>query len=233
MGFLSSSVPKYGKLKLIVLGDTGVGKTTLVSRFTNRDLPHACPTIGCNFSLLRLPATESNPEITIDVWDTAGQERYNSILDLYFQDVDVCLLVYDVHDQTSLIRIFEVWLPRFLDSKYNNTADYQHKLFYLVGNKDDKEDVNPQTDQALRQALRQYREEIKKYQIKLWTVSALRNQYLDQLLDDIHQSLLRSVVPFKRSPSEPSDSTVITLLNESDLPRFSWKQWARSLCTIL
>ena len=231
--YQSSKVNK--KLKLIILGDTGVGKTTMISRFTDRELPGCIPTIGCNFSLLKFEATETEPEFVLDIWDTAGQERYHSILDLYFQNVDICLLVYDVNDKTSLIRLFEVWLPRYLNSKYKNDADYQHKVFYLIGNKDDKEQTNPKTNHELRQVLNQHRDVIKEYQIRLWTVSALQNQYLEELLEDIRKSLINIVIPFKSQQIKEADgnSEVIKLVNEVNGAPKNWLNWMTSNCRIL
>src|SRR3990172_1153689 len=229
--FYQSSANKQ-KLKLIILGDTGVGKTTIVSRFTQRPLPGCIPTIGCNFSLLRFEATGTDPAFILDVWDTAGQERYHSILDLYFQNVDVCLLVYDVNDITSLVRLFEVWLPRYINSKYNNSSDYSHKIFYLVGNKDDEETVNPTTNQEIKRILNQHRAVIKQYQIRLWMVSALRDQYIDKLLEDIRQAILKDVIPHK-TPTNPDTqkSGVVELVREAnDEPSKDWMQYMFSQC---
>ena len=233
------------KIKMIVLGDTGVGKTTLVARFCGRDLPKFAPTIGCNFNSVKVPAGSLNdlpvgmitPDFALNIWDTAGQERYHSILDLYFQDVDVCLLVYDVNDNTSLIRLFEVWLPRYFKSKYNNTLHYERTLFYLVGNKDDKDEINPKTSEHLRTTLHLYKDSIKKYQIKIWTVSALRNQYIDDLLSNIKSTVVRHVLPHKNE-ARALKSDLVSLVgqvnDETNTHNFNaWKTWITSACTVL
>jgi len=215
------------KLKLIVLGDTVVLKTTLVARFKDIDLPDFAPTIGCNFSSL----TYDN--FLINVWDTAGQERYHAILDLYFKDVDICLLVFDVHEPSTLMRIFDVWLPRYLNSKHNNTADYTHKMFYLIGNKDDESSLGPHHNKELRNILHRYQTEIKKYQIKMWTVSALKNRHLGELLTDIGQTAKQQVVPYKTIEQE-ADSMVVNLVSHvRDQDAKSWTGLFFGSCNIL
>lgn len=87
-------------VRVILLGDSGVGKTSFVRRLPgcNRelDVPTLAPTY---FSLcVRLPKVREQP---IALWDTAGQERFKAMLPMYYRDANVVLLLYDISDRYS------------------------------------------------------------------------------------------------------------------------------------
>ena len=88
-------------VKVVAIGDSGVGKTSLIQMFEHtRFTENFKPTIGADFS---------NKEITIDgkivmlqIWDTAGQERYQSLGTAFYRGADCCFLVYDITNRRSL-----------------------------------------------------------------------------------------------------------------------------------
>jgi Ras-related protein Rab-1A len=84
------------KHKLILLGDTTVGKTSIANRLHNKQFTPVDTTVGSEFSTLKLDGYHYM------IWDTAGQERYRSLTDLYFKDAHIVLLVFDVSDLKSL-----------------------------------------------------------------------------------------------------------------------------------
>ena len=85
-------------VKVVAIGDSGVGKTSLIQMFEHSKYTESFkPTIGADFS---------NKEITIDgrivtlqIWDTAGQERYQSLGTAFYRGADCCFLVYDITNQ--------------------------------------------------------------------------------------------------------------------------------------
>lgn len=88
-------------LKIIVIGDAGVGKSSLLVRLTeDRFLVDSDPTIGIEFGshLVTLPSGE---RIKLQVWDTAGSEQFRSITRSYYKGSAGCLLVYDVSERHS------------------------------------------------------------------------------------------------------------------------------------
>ncbi|KAK3582655.1 hypothetical protein CHS0354_001705 [Potamilus streckersoni] len=108
--FYSSSFENLFKVKVVVVGDVGVGKTCLATRFVKGTFEPAYElTIGAGF----LCKAVELPDYTIifQIWDTAGQERYRSLVSMYLRDAKAALLVYDVTDLNSYINVSE-WLKQ-------------------------------------------------------------------------------------------------------------------------
>ena len=115
--------------KVVVIGDSGVGKSNLLSRFTRNEFNlESKSTIGVAF------ATRScNIEgkmIKAQIWDTAGQERYRAITSAYYRGAVGALVVYDITKEASFQNV-EKWLSELRE---NATADI---TMMLVGNKTD------------------------------------------------------------------------------------------------
>lgn len=119
------------KINIITLGESGVGKTSIVTRFiTGKFKEYGGGTFVDNF---KKTITVENREIEVIVWDTAGQERYNSLIRRYFAMADGVLLVYDVNESVTFSKLSS-WL-KSLKSE-NETAE-----ILLVGNKMDCSDA--------------------------------------------------------------------------------------------
>jgi len=87
-------------IKVVLLGDSGVGKTSLMERFVNHRFSQQYKaTIGADF--LSKDVTVEDKSVTMQIWDTAGQERYQSLGSAFYRGADACLLVYDVTDLKS------------------------------------------------------------------------------------------------------------------------------------
>ena len=122
-------------LKLIIIGDSGVGKSNFLLRFIeNRFSRVYQPTIGSDFrsKIITLPGTKQN--VKLQFWDTAGQERYRSINRIYFQKAQGIILAYDITSRES----FE-GLPDWVNL-INDNVDYAPIV--LIGNKVDDASEN-------------------------------------------------------------------------------------------
>jgi len=87
-------------LKIVILGDSGVGKTSLMERYVNeRFVQQYKATIGADF--LSKEIAIDDKLVNMAIWDTAGQERYQSLGPAFYRGADACLLVYDVTDLKS------------------------------------------------------------------------------------------------------------------------------------
>ena len=89
-------------VKLVLLGETGVGKTSLIQRFVYNDFredPQS--TIGANFTSRVVKPSTSQHSIRFHVWDTAGSEVYRSLIRMYYRDATVAVLVYDTTNAES------------------------------------------------------------------------------------------------------------------------------------
>ncbi|KAI7184944.1 hypothetical protein D0869_14631 [Hortaea werneckii] len=99
-----ASAPKpSSSVKLVLLGEAAVGKSSLVLRFVNNDFqPNKEPTIGAAFltQKCQLPSRT----IKFEIWDTAGQERFASLAPMYYRNAQSALVVYDVTKKSSLTK---------------------------------------------------------------------------------------------------------------------------------
>lgn len=121
---------KYDYLfKVVVIGDSGVGKSNLLSRFTRNEFNlESKSTIGVEFAT-RSVSIEGKT-IKAQIWDTAGQERYRAITSAYYRGAVGALVVYDITKDISFENVGK-WLTEL---KENATADI---TMMLVGNKTD------------------------------------------------------------------------------------------------
>ncbi|KOS19506.1 Vacuolar protein sorting-associated protein 21 [Escovopsis weberi] len=90
-------------VKLVLLGEAAVGKSSLVLRFVNNDFQeNKEPTIGAAF--LTQKCNLPTRTIKFEIWDTAGQERFASLAPMYYRNAQAALVVYDLTKPTSLIK---------------------------------------------------------------------------------------------------------------------------------
>ncbi|ETP40226.1 hypothetical protein F442_12407 [Phytophthora nicotianae P10297] len=131
----ADSVPvapkKRHKLKLLLLGDSGVGKTSLMRVFSGDEFSESMlATAGVDFKLRHINVADE--AITLQIWDTAGQERFHRITATYYKGANGIVLVYDVSDRRSFDNV-GYWM--------NNIRQYsaptQMPAMLLVGNKID------------------------------------------------------------------------------------------------
>ena len=119
-------------VKIALLGDTTVGKTNLVSRFTdNIFLSNNPPTIGYDYKSKVILLKNSKKKAKLQIWDTAGQERYMSLCKTVFQRVDGVILVYDITEIKSFDNILN-WIK--IVKEFNDKMP-----ILLIGNKTDLE----------------------------------------------------------------------------------------------
>lgn len=116
-------------LKLILLGDSGVGKTNLLSQFVrNRFIQDFKTTIGVEYATKTL--TVDDKVVKAQIWDTAGQERFRAITTAYYKGANGALLVYDITSSVTFNSL-EKWLRELREKTEENI------LIMLVGNKSD------------------------------------------------------------------------------------------------
>mmetsp|Transcript_34613 Transcript_34613/g.97610 ORF Transcript_34613/g.97610 Transcript_34613/m.97610 type:complete len:216 (+) Transcript_34613:360-1007(+) len=119
------------KVKIMTLGDSAVGKTSLVVRYTDSTFePDRLSTIGIDFRRKRVNV--EGHDIDLQMWDTAGQERFHTITQAYYRGVDAVLLVYDVSNRNSFAHVRK-WIGDV--EKHNDRFDSVKLL--LVANKRD------------------------------------------------------------------------------------------------
>ncbi|CDJ52884.1 Ras family domain-containing protein, putative [Eimeria brunetti] len=125
---------KKSLLKVIILGDSSVGKTSLMNQYVNKKFSNQYKaTIGADF--LTKDVVIDDKEVTIQIWDTAGQERFQSLGVAFYRGADCCVLVFDVTNPKSFDSL-ESWKEEFLIQ--SSPSDPDAFPFVVLGNKVDE-----------------------------------------------------------------------------------------------
>ena len=135
-GSLRSSHRKTNFLKVVIIGDSNVGKTTLIENFQYKKVNKVQrPTIGADF-MKKIVTLRSGKQVPLQVWDTAGQERFQSLSNTFYRGTDCCVIVFDLTNMKSYERI-TTWRNNFVDSQGYDEMDESVVPIILVGNKTD------------------------------------------------------------------------------------------------
>ena len=119
--------------RIIVIGDTQVGKTSLCHKLTDDKFLSSCEsTIGVDFSSLRVTLS-NNIILKCQLWDTAGCERFRSITKSYYTNTAIVILVFDLSEKSSFYSL-NSWVKEI--SQNMNASNYK---ILLIGNKVDQE----------------------------------------------------------------------------------------------
>jgi Ras-related protein Rab-11A len=115
--------------KVVLIGDSGVGKSNLLSRFTRNEFNlETKSTIGVEFATRSISV--DGKTLKAQIWDTAGQERYRAITAAYYRGAVGALLVYDIAKHATYVNVTR-WLKELRDHADSNI------VIMLVGNKSD------------------------------------------------------------------------------------------------
>ena len=135
-----ASMRKPPCCKVVLLGDSGVGKTCIISRYISGTFDQNSPsTNGASYASKIITFEHLNKQISLDIWDTAGQEKYKSLTKFFYKDAAVAILVYDITKKDSFENMKGYW--------YEQLQEFGSKKIILgvAGNKCDmyeKEEVN-------------------------------------------------------------------------------------------
>ena len=157
--------------KIILLGETNAGKTTLYNKFIyNKDKFNYLSSITVDNETQTLDY--KNKKYLITLYDTAGQERFRSITKSYYKMADGFLLMFDITDEKSLLAVKD-WIE---DIKSHNSSN----IFLILGNKDDLD--NKISDDVINETLGDYKHLLLK-------TSAIKNinvkESIEKLIDMI------------------------------------------------
>ena len=130
---LPSDYVKYDyNFKVIIIGDSGVGKTSITYRATKREfLEKNAPTLGFEYFPFVIKYNEK--VIKLEIWDTCGQESYRSLIKSFFTNSSLAIIVYAIDDLKSFNSVDE-WIRQC-----KNLCSPETK-FVLIGNKSDVDD---------------------------------------------------------------------------------------------
>ena len=122
---------EYQTCKVVILGEPGVGKTSIISRYVNNQFfSVVISTTGASYSTKLLKI--ENDKIKFQIWDTAGQERFRSLAKIFYQNAVAVILVYDITIRDTFEQLKEYWIKEI---KENAPPDI---ILALAANKSDK-----------------------------------------------------------------------------------------------
>ena len=120
------------KVKTVLVGDAGVGKTSIAERFAHNEFKSdSYATVGAANLSVSIKTAKQN--VTFNIWDTAGQEKYRSLAPMYFSGAHLAILVFDITQKSTFTALGE-----FVDLLQQRAPD--DCVYILVGNKSDLED---------------------------------------------------------------------------------------------
>ena len=113
--------PKVPGCKVVLLGDSGVGKTCIISRYISGAFDQNSPsTNGASYASKIINFEQLNKQISLDIWDTAGQEKYKSLTKFFYKDAAVAILVYDITRRDSFENLTNYWYKQLLENGEKN-----------------------------------------------------------------------------------------------------------------
>ncbi|KAL7716046.1 Rab family GTPase [Entamoeba marina] len=158
----------FSLLKIGVVGDSSVGKTSIVSRFLFQsfELKHVS-TVGADFYMKNFFISDKT-KLKLHIWDTSGVDKYHNLVPSYLHGIDVCLFVFDITNPESFHSI-SYWHEKIVSKNTNEKV-----VCYLVGNK-----IDLTNDHSLLS--HQVRIFGKEKNMKVFYASALSNENVDNM----------------------------------------------------
>ena len=109
--------------KVVLIGEAGVGKTSIISRYkTNSFNPVQASTPGANFTTKTVFLEDENQSIKYEIWDTAGQEKYRSLAKVFYKNASVCILVYEITRKSSFEELKKYWINEVTSNASKNIS---------------------------------------------------------------------------------------------------------------
>ena len=179
-------------LKFLNLGDSMVGKTSIVLRFVdNVFYEQTKSTIGVDFKTKTI--NFGNKKIKIKVWDTAGQERFRTITKQYYKNAEGIILIYDVTESKTFDQI-EDWVMNIMDNKQSDAK------VILVGNKIDCEERVILKEQGAELA--------KRFDLPYFETSASTGENVNKIFECLAEEILKTKYIIEKNEGHIKLSTV-------------------------
>ena len=119
-------------VKVVLLGESGVGKTSIISQFTTNNFnPRVATSVSAQFISKTIEFPDYGKKLKFDIWDTVGQEKYRSLAKIFYKDAKIIVFVYDITTDFSFKALKDFW--------YRETINYADNdpIFAIVANKID------------------------------------------------------------------------------------------------
>ena len=130
------------RIKIIIIGESGVGKTCIIKKFIYDEYNNnEFPTNSLSFATKNIKISQNNgeQELKLEVWDTVGQEKYKAMAQIFFKNSNAVILVYDITNKDSFNELKNYWIGKINEYNSNDLT------LAVAANKSDlyvKEQVN-------------------------------------------------------------------------------------------
>jgi small GTP-binding protein len=115
--------------KVVLIGESGVGKTSIIARYLTNTFSTAMnSTAGANFTTKTVFLEDEKKTIKFEIWDTAGQEKYRSLNKVFYQKASVCILVYEITKKATFEELKKYWIQEIKNNSVNNIS----KINFLI-----------------------------------------------------------------------------------------------------
>ena len=170
------------KVKLMILGDSSVGKTSLLKKYCKNEFSNSyITTVGIDFQVKLLNINDK--KIKIQIWDTAGEERYRVVAKNYFNTSDGFIIMYDITNRDTFDSISN-WIEQIRESTPN------YKKSVLFGN---KSDLNKLRNVQINEG----KELAQKNDFKFFETSAKDGLNLNEGIESIVKDVLKDIDSIK------------------------------------
>lgn len=111
------SQSKIPGCKVVLLGDSGVGKSCIISRYIQGTFDQNCAsTNGASYASKIVKYDNLGKQLSLDIWDTAGQEKYRALTKFFYKDAVVVILVYDITRADSFANLRDYWYKQVIEN---------------------------------------------------------------------------------------------------------------------
>lgn len=179
--------------KLLIIGDSGVGKSSLLLRFADNTFSgNYITTIGVDFKIRTILI--DGERVKLQIWDTAGQERFRTITSTYYRGTHGVIVVYDATSGESFANV-KRWLHEI-----DQNCDVVNRI--LVGNKDDM----PERKVVLTEDAQRFAAQMG---IQLFETSAKDNKNVEEMFNSITRQVLLTKKEQKEQASNLNDTVTL------------------------
>ena len=180
--------------KIIIVGDSGVGKSNILGRYINNIFKQDTKsTVGVEFASKKIKANGVN--IKLQIWDTAGQERYRSITSAYYRGSKGCFIVYDISSAQTFESV-EKWYEEVLKSGEKDIS------VILIGNKCDLENERKVTVEMGENKARNLN-------CPFFETSALNNIHIEDVFQSIAENIYNRCKDEKNLDDDDDDYEIV------------------------
>ena len=190
-------------LKLLTLGETDVGKSSILLRYSeNKFLNAKAATIGIDMKSKIIK--KGNDKIKVSIYDTAGQEKFRTIIKSYYKGANGVLLIYDITKKHTFEKL-DYWLE---DLK-NNADDINDLFIFLIGNKCD-------LDERREVSFEEANDYSKKKELPYIEVSAKTGKNVKKLFDETIKGAMIKLMEKNKNEDDNSDIIKLAILDEKE-----------------